>query len=87
MRCVEKETGVSVWVSESGIRYRFSTPKGIIMDPGALPYMVDDFRFYNVTDLTYGVSIPYGRLVVNAQYWKCLVGLSRAGIPKEVCLI
>ena len=28
---------------------------------------------------------PYGRLVVNTQYWKCLVGLSSAGIPSEVC--
>ena len=30
---------------------------------------------------------PYGRLVVNAQYWKRLVGLSLVGIPKEVCSI
>ena len=60
MCCVEKETGVSMWVSGSGIRYRFSTPKGIVMDPGALPYMVVDFRFYNVADLTCGFHSQTG---------------------------
>ena len=73
------------WVHGSGILSRFSTPRGIVVVRLLYPIVVVDSRLYNGSDVTYVVSIPYGRLVVNAQYWKRLVGLSRAGIPKEVC--
>ena len=89
------------WARRGGVPVRFSSPKGHCSCLGLYPSGVVDFRLYNDSDVTCGSSVgalgapevvhggfyPCGRLVVNIQYWKSLVGLSRAGTPKEVCLI
>ena len=51
---LKKKLVVMCWVSGSGIRFRFSTPKGIVVVRELYPTVVVDFRLYNDSVSTYG---------------------------------